>query len=174
MKLRLATIGLLCVLYCQTVQPPEPTPLEKSIQTLLGQYRGPQNVSLAILPFRDEHGQESAAARMIYSALGTACFRDGRFRLLERDKIIQVLDEQSLAQSGLIDEQSAARLGRLIGARVLLLFDVKQNIVNMRITDVETAEIYSITDYSEGIINDPGRLLEQDNMVLLPAGNFIM
>lgn len=39
-----------------------------------------------------------------------------RMRIVERGRIQQILEEQNLARTGMVDEQTAVRLGRLLGA----------------------------------------------------------
>ena len=45
----------------------------------------------------------------------------GKFRVVERSKLSHVLDEQDLAASGRIDKATAAKTGKLTGARYLIL-----------------------------------------------------
>lgn len=45
----------------------------------------------------------------------------GKFRVVERSKLSHVLDEQDLAASGRIDKSTAAKTGKLTGARYLIL-----------------------------------------------------
>lgn len=45
----------------------------------------------------------------------------GKFRVVERSKLAHVLDEQDLASSGRVDKSTAAKTGKLTGARYLVL-----------------------------------------------------
>lgn len=45
----------------------------------------------------------------------------GKFRVVERSKLSHVLDEQDLASAGRIDKSTAAKTGKLTGARYLIL-----------------------------------------------------
>lgn len=47
-----------------------------------------------------------------------------RFDVVERAALDQVLDEIGLGQSGLVDTRTAPQLGRLLGARYVIMFDV--------------------------------------------------
>lgn len=51
----------------------------------------------------------------------TEAFRSGRFRITERSELDKVLLEQNLAQSGRIDPATAADLGRITGAEIIVL-----------------------------------------------------
>ena len=51
----------------------------------------------------------------------TEAFRSERFRITERSELGEVLQEQNLAQTGRIDPNSAADVGRIIGAELIVL-----------------------------------------------------
>jgi len=50
-----------------------------------------------------------------------AFFHTGRFQLIERAQLASVLKEGRLEQSGLVDDRTAARLGRQLGAAYVLV-----------------------------------------------------
>lgn len=66
-------------------------------------------------------------------------------RVVERDRLQAILDEHKLAASGKLDSKTAARIGKLLGARHLVLgsyFDVAGSLrVDARLVDVETGAI---------------------------------
>jgi TolB-like protein len=66
-------------------------------------------------------------------------------KLVERRSLNEVLKEQSLSLSGLLDEESAVKVGRLLQARYLLtgrlLFSGSLVTLSGRITDTESGEI---------------------------------
>jgi len=77
---------------------------------------------IAVLDFenRSALGSEklgSAVADMLVNQL----FRSGRFTLIERSRIDQILQEQALGQSGAIAEETAPRVGQLLGVDCLIL-----------------------------------------------------
>lgn len=47
-------------------------------------------------------------------------FKSGYFEVLDRTHLAKILEEQGLAQTGLIDESSAAQIGNIIGAAVFV------------------------------------------------------
>jgi tetratricopeptide (TPR) repeat protein len=47
-------------------------------------------------------------------------FKSGYFEVLDREHLAKVLEEQGLAQTGLIDESSAVEIGNIIGAGVFV------------------------------------------------------
>ncbi|HTR21035.1 MAG TPA: CsgG/HfaB family protein [Gemmatimonadales bacterium] len=69
-------------------------------------------------------------------------------RLVERDNVQKLLDEQNLAASGRVDAQTAAKVGKLVGARYAIVGDFVelsgQFNVSARVVNVETSEIMKV------------------------------
>src|SRR3954462_15487681 len=65
-------------------------------------------------------------------------------RLVERDRLEEVLAELKLGQTTKIDPQSAAKVGKLLGARYMVLggyFDLMQTLrADARVVEVETGK----------------------------------
>jgi TolB-like protein len=66
-------------------------------------------------------------------------------QLVERERLEEVLAELKLGQSGKLDAASAARAGKLLGARYMVLgsyFDLKDTLrVDARVVEVETGKV---------------------------------
>jgi TolB-like protein len=103
--------------------------------------------TLAILYF-DYSGHDASLealrkglAQMLISDLAAA----DNLRVVERERLQAVLEEHKLAKSGKIDAATAARVGKLLGARYLVLgsyFDALGAFrVDARLVDVETGEV---------------------------------
>lgn len=75
----------------------------------------------------------------------TALVKEGRFDVIERRLLKKVLGEQKLGATGMSEEESASKLGKLLGVKVIISGSVIrfQDIieVNARIIDVESASI---------------------------------
>jgi TolB-like protein len=80
-------------------------------------------------------------AQMLISDLGGV----DAIRVVERERLEAVLAEQKLATSGKIDQKTAVKVGKLLGARYLVLgsfFDVLKTFrVDARLVNVETGEV---------------------------------
>lgn len=80
-------------------------------------------------------------AQMLISDLSTL---DG-VRLVERDRLEEILAELKLGQSGKIDPASAAKIGKLLGARYMVLggyFDLMDTLrADARVVEVETGKV---------------------------------
>lgn len=75
----------------------------------------------------------------------TAFVKEGRFDVVERGLLKKILNEQKLGMSGVLDETTATKIGKLLGVKIIISGSVLklQNIleINARIIDVETASI---------------------------------
>ncbi|MCP4366749.1 MAG: hypothetical protein GY797_01345, partial [Deltaproteobacteria bacterium] len=75
----------------------------------------------------------------------TAFVKEGRFDVVERGLLKKILNEQKLGMSGVIDETTATKIGKLLGVKIIISGSVLklQNIleINARIIDVQTASI---------------------------------
>lgn len=75
---------------------------------------------LAVLDFE---GNERLAGKVdlkMSDMLTTSIVKSGRFDVVERNKINRALSEQDLGMSGVIDEASAAAVGKLLGAEYVV------------------------------------------------------
>lgn len=103
--------------------------------------------TVAILYFDYEGKRDDLAvlktglAQMLISDLGAG----ESYRLVERARLQALLDEQKLGQTGKLDRTTAARLGKLLGAQLMVLgsfFDLGPTLrVDARLVDVETGKI---------------------------------
>ena len=75
-------------------------------------------------------------------------------QLVERDRLEEILAELKLGQSGKIDAASAAKAGKLLGARYMVLggyFDIKGALrVDARVVEVETGKVVQSVGASGG------------------------
>ena len=53
--------------------------------------------------------------------LATALVKSGRYRVMERDKINSLLEEQHLGASGVVTQESAAKAGKMLGVELAVI-----------------------------------------------------
>ena len=136
-------------------------------------------LGISIWPF-DSHwvgaaapvGEQQLLQQVLPDLLGQALLQSPRIRLVERQRLDQVLQEQKLGSSALADEQSRLRLGRLIGAR-WMVFGSLMRIgedwqIDVRIVDVEQAQVVttatemgSQSDYLPALQRISAQILKQ-------------
>jgi TolB-like protein len=109
---------------------------------------------VAVLPFENggSYGRDredlEAMRRGIAGILIAELARHQGIRLVDRAETQRLLDEQNLAASGRVDAATAARVGRLVGARFMIagtFLDLYGDFrIDARIIDVETGEILTV------------------------------
>ncbi len=106
---------------------------------------------VAVLPFANggSYGQDredfEALEVGLQQMLMTELAVDDQLRIIERSQLRQLIEEQDLGASGRVDANTAARLGRLVGARYMILggfTDLYGDFrIDARVVNVETGEI---------------------------------
>jgi sugar lactone lactonase YvrE/TolB-like protein len=96
----------------------------------------------------DSQGQRAKSEELGKIAaqwLTTAFVNQGRFDVIERQALQEIIEEQQLGSAGVIDVNTAAQLGRVLGAAYIVTGAVlshKQGIdLNVKIIDTESAAI---------------------------------
>ena len=79
----------------------------------------------------------------------TIMFFDTRlFEMVERNRIDAILKEQNFQYSGLVDDRTAAEIGKFLGAKVIIIGDITGSGSTRRLVfrglDVETAKILAM------------------------------
>ena len=106
---------------------------------------------IAVLPFANggSYGQSKedfdALERGIAGMMISELTQNPAARVVEREQIQRLLDEQNLGTQGRVDAQSAAKVGKLVGARYVVLgtfIDFYGDFrVDVRLVNTETGEI---------------------------------
>jgi hypothetical protein len=107
---------------------------------------------VAILPFRVDVDDDGIKAKghEIAVLLNTSLLQNESIMLVERAQIDAILSEQELGLSGLVDGESAAKIGHLLGAKVLVtgqvMVDQKDLVFAAKIIGVETGVVMGVTE----------------------------
>jgi TolB-like protein len=107
----------------------------------------PAQGRVAIFDFEVKGGSESYASLKgdIPESLSESFIKGKLLVPVERRDLEKAISEQELALSGIVDDATAARVGRLAGARYALLGSASiigdQARLSCRLIDIETAEI---------------------------------
>jgi len=138
-----------------------------------GEY-GDEIVKIGIFDFEVKAsvpGYEPLAAD-VPAALTEAFLRGGVVQPVERSALERVVAELELSLGGLVDPGTAARVGKMAGARYVLLGQVSiigdQVRLSCRVVDVETAQIvyagsaYGDVEYIFEIEEELAELVEDD------------
>jgi TolB-like protein len=153
---------------------------------LAAQQRGPDTrPGLAVLPFDNggSYGQATenfeALQRGIAGMMISELAQNPAARVVEREEIQKLVEEQKLGASGPVDAQRAAKLGKLVGARYVVLgtfIDFYGEFrLDARLVNVETGEMVKVEkdeaprDHLYQIIQTvAARLMRDANLPPLP------
>jgi len=139
-----------------------------------------QEYTLGVLYFETESMESDALPAGDMQALSTAISamtlsdlsKIESLRLVEREQLNTVIEEQKLALSGLVDSTTAARAGELLGVRYLLtgqlVFTYPRVVISSRVIDAESGEIMA-SSTQNGLVEDLF-VLQEENLDALIAG----
>jgi hypothetical protein len=114
----------------------------------------------------EKKGPTATLAETVYDHLLTVFVNQGRFHLVERERLEAILREQQLSQTALVDPDTAVKIGKIAAAEGMLLGTVTETPnaleVFTRFVDVETATVLAAVDvYGEDLnLRTVGNLME--------------
>lgn len=151
MKILHKTAGffaLTAILFSNTYAGELNSKMEGSVKRLVKETDAKElsGLGLAVFPFQTDDALAKKRVDFAVSELFMEEFhKTGKFKLIERSQLDAVLKEQKLGLSGAVDTETAARIGKVLGARLLLIGSVskmgKAYQISARLVDAETAEI---------------------------------
>ncbi|HXZ37872.1 MAG TPA: hypothetical protein VEL68_17750 [Thermodesulfobacteriota bacterium] len=132
----------------RTILPPAPPKVrEVALEESMKEIPASSSIRLAIY---DIHANEplKIAALILSEALREEFFRLGRFMLVNRENMAQILNEMGVQQTGLVEEKQAVQAGKGLAARQIILgqFGSIGNTLLLQVKriDVETQSTLSI------------------------------
>jgi curli biogenesis system outer membrane secretion channel CsgG len=89
---------------------------------LIGKIKAGESIkaAMAILDFEDNDKLDGKVDLRMAEMLTTSLVQTDRFELVERNKIKQLIQEQKLGMVGIIDETTAAEMGKILGAEYIV------------------------------------------------------
>jgi TolB-like protein len=123
---------------------------------------------------RDFDGLSKGIADFLITEMAS----NSNIRVVERDQVQKLIDEQKLVTNGVVDRESAVKVGKLLGAQHMVfggfMADPKGNVrIDARAVDVGTSEIeYTerVQDKADNIMSLIGVLASRMNKgMMLPA-----
>ena len=102
------------------------------------------SLKVALLPFENALG-DSSVATYLHDLSLECLLTEGKFTLVERDRIAAILSEHAMSASGVTGADQAVELGNLLNTRLVLMGRVYRlgtdRVVQVRAVDAETARI---------------------------------
>lgn len=103
---------------------------------------------IAVLDFQDLHNRTTEFGKFLSEELITRLFRTSKFDVVERRLLNKVMEEHKLSASGLLDETSIRKLGKLLGVDAIVsgtMTDLGNSLkVNTRLISTETAALFAV------------------------------
>jgi TolB-like protein len=107
-----------------------------------------QKRTIAVVEFADLRGNVTDFGRFIAEELITRLYETKKFKVIERQLLNKVVAEQKLSLTGMIDQTSAQKLGKLLGVDAIAsgtITDLGKTLrVNARLIDTSTGEIFAV------------------------------
>jgi TolB-like protein len=124
---------------------------------------GFKKTKIAVLDFQSQ-GEEFSTedmGKIVAEWLITGLVETGRFDVIERRLLQKILEEQKLGMTGLIDPESVAQLGKILGVKTIVsgtLVKLGKTLeINARLINVDTGSIVTaekVQANSEAKLND--------------------
>jgi TolB-like protein len=164
-------VTLLFVLCTRALQAQNDLSLEKGLQDLATSLSTSMKTSsirkIAIVEFTDLSGYPSVLGQFIAEELITALLNvsPGQFDIVERRQLAKVLKEQKLSASGLIDSETIASVGKLLGIQAIVtgsITDLGSGVkLNARVIAVESGKVFAASSVRVAKDSTTERLLNQ-------------
>ncbi len=121
------------------------TGIGRIAQQLSGADRQGPKRRIAVLDFLDIQGNAYAGGAVIAELLISELFRTGRYEIVERKLLSSLLEQHKLNMTGLVDESTARKVGKLLGVDYIVtgtVIDLGTALnVNARTIAIETGAI---------------------------------
>lgn len=108
-----------------------------------------EKMKIAVIDFKAD-GVSEQITRVVSNMIRNRFINSGKFVVLERGQMDEILKAQSLDQLGCTDSSCAVEIGKLLSARKIMVGELSslggtKILINIRIVDVEKG----ISEYSE-------------------------
>ena len=124
-----------------------------------------QKPTLAVLYFTNgaliDNASYAPLSKGMAEMLITELSQNNAVRVVERDRLQSLIEEQNLQNSDRVDKETAVKLGKTLGARHMLMgtfvIDPKKNMrIDVRAVNTETSQI----EYTESVTGPSDNLLQ--------------
>jgi TolB-like protein len=124
-----------------------------------------QKRTVAVVEFVDLKGRVTDFGRFLAEELITRLYQTRKFKVIERQLLNKIVTEQKLSLTGIVDQASAQKLGRLLGVDAIAsgtVTDLGRSLkVNARLIDTTTAEVFAVAS---------GEIVKDDAVAKLMGG----
>lgn len=144
--------------------------LDALAEQIAGGLAGNGTIKVAVVEFSDLAGKTSPLGRFMAEELTTRLFRTGKFEIIERQLLDKILAEQKLSASGLLDEQTAQKIGMTLGVEALTtgtVSDLGASIkVNARLIAPRTGAVFAVASVTVPVDKTVESLLPKERRAM--------
>ncbi len=141
--------------------------------------KGPQlKKRLAVLTFEDKTSQAYSYGFMGKDAgdafsemLTTALVKSDNYIVIERNELQQLLQEQGLGATGIVTQESAAEIGKVLGAELVIIGSVSEFGNSRQTTGGNTRKVGVGIDNSKATVAVDVRIVDPSTSEILAAEN---
>jgi curli biogenesis system outer membrane secretion channel CsgG len=123
-----------------------------------------EKTKIAIIPFPNLSNEITKLGSYLAEELTTNLFISGKFKIVERSLLKQVLDELKLSQMGVVDPGSAKELGKMAGVDAIVagtIADLGSYVaVNCRLIETETGEVFAAAKAKINKVENISKMME--------------
>jgi hypothetical protein len=105
---------------------------------------------LAVYAFTNDAGDSSSETKSYSTKIMALIIDKKEFRVIDPEKLPEVISEQEKGMTGLIDPETAAETGNMIGADALVFGISGADSLQVRIIDASTGEVIGATLQENG------------------------
>ncbi|MCL2026074.1 MAG: CsgG/HfaB family protein [Leptospirales bacterium] len=124
--------------------------IDKMAAQIAKTFKGNQNITVAVLDFSNVDGKQSVLGAYLADQTTNYLFKNSKLKIVERTQISKVITELEFGQTGLISEESAIKIGQMLGANSVVLGSItkiggkgKKTSVTIKIVDTKTGALLS-------------------------------
>ncbi len=132
-----------------------------------------QKQTIAVVEFVDLEGRVTNFGRFVAEELITRLYQTKKFKVIERQLLNKIVAEQKLSLTGMIDQTSAQKLGKLLGVDAIAsgtVTDLGKTLrINARLISTGTGEVFAVA--STDIAKDDSVIALVGSVGLGPTGN---
>jgi len=122
--------------------------MDSLTQQITSEITGSEKKRVAVVDLTGLDGKANELGKFIAEEILNRLFRAGEVQVVERRFIKKVAVELKLQKSGVIDERSSRKLGKLLGADTLCMgtiAELQRSVkINVRLVDAETGSIFAV------------------------------
>ncbi len=126
---------------------------------------------VAVFTFEESNSQAKGLGKTVSEMLITALIQKQKYTMMERTQLEKIMQEQSLSQTGVIDEEAALKVGKLAGLEAIILGSVtrlnRTIEADVRLIDVETAKALGA---AYGKVEDVEKIRDLANKLAVELG----